>query len=222
MRVAGHRFIQQWPPFESDGIELAAEVHTVKADKGGDYGQRRSLFLTDPRNPKRVEWRPREVTKIAYRAYENEGRALFIGMTVSHSMRRQGLGRRIFDYFVQNVGEEDGLDFAGTGKMHKPVIALIVARAGLTPKSHGCIAEVLPRRLAEDPDVPLIRFLREDIPPHDMKDMSARERFYELAPPGAVTDRAINPDRVVVMHTGYAPDTQPLYVPAAFEELGSS
>ncbi len=126
-------------------------------------------------------------------------------MSVNTGMRRAGIGRHLFDYFLEHIGEEEGVNFVGTGKLHKPGIALIARKAGLVPKSIDCIAEVMPPELALDPDIPLVRILSADLPASDMKSSSSRSVFYETADPGLFEGVPVNPDRLIALHTGWRP-----------------
>jgi hypothetical protein len=200
MRVAGRNFVSTWPSFEFENMRFSAEAHAfAKKD------ERRDVFFTRPQDRELVQRRPNddEVTKLSYMAQEGQGRALFIGMSVATAMRRAGVGRRLFDYFAENVGRAEGLDFVGTGTMNKPVIALIVSRAGLMPKSMDCVAEIMPSELAADPQVPVVRFLNQTLPPSDRKDSSVYQPFYEIAASGAFEQIPVDPAKVVPLHTGY-------------------
>jgi hypothetical protein len=206
LHVNGHRFIKPWEPFAFDGLALDAEVHADRRGRTSNHHQRNVFLTRRTEDRQQAERNPQspEVTRLSYLQFEGQ-RALFIGMSVNTGIRRAGIGKHLFDYFLQHIGEEEGIDFVGTGKLHKPGIALIARKSGLVPKSTDCIAEVMPPELALDPDVPLIRMLKHDIPDSEMKDRSCRSVFYETADPGLLQGVPVNPDRLIALHTGYRP-----------------
>lgn len=200
MHVVEQTFVSTWPPLEAGGMRLSAEAHAYTTES-----KRRNVYFTRPQDRRQVERHPRgsEVTRLTYMAYEDQQRALFLGMSVGTAMRRAGMGRHLLDYFIENVGRVEGLEFVGTGKLHKPVIALIAARVGLTPRSMDCIAEIMPSELAAEPEVPIVRFLNRALPASEMKSHSTHTTFYETAAPGAYEQIPVDPSMVVALHTGY-------------------
>lgn len=204
MRLPHQNFVEGWKPFELNGTELSAEVHE-RHPPGFTYPAR-TLYLVprgetastvrDPHSP--------DVTKILFMlGVRNPERVIFLGMNLGRSLRGQGLGRELFRMFADRV-EKRGESLGATGRIHKPVLALMLAREGWQPTHNDFVAEVLPP--ADEPgaaDVPLVRFLLDSEQADSQKITGSRHGlFYEVAPPGQAPD-AVDYTRVVSLHTPY-------------------
>jgi hypothetical protein len=144
-------------------------------------------------------------TRIGYRVFGSE--AMFLGMMVQKELRGSGFGELMIRHFFDGNIEQDAAP-CETGMIHKPLIALSLSRAGLTPASRDFEAEILPRSSYEDTHVPKIHVLSEAACADCVVDCTPTGgKFYEVVDPAEV--RRAYPlgtdDMVVALHTRYVP-----------------
>lgn len=201
MKLVGQRLLTELEPLAIGNTEMRVELHEPRGQDGA--GIRRNLYFTRAREQRYAEKHPSgDTTRLSFLSF-NEERALFIGMAIRKTLRGSNLGHDMFDYFRDYMKKED-LGFIGTGKIHKPLIALLLTRQGLEPRSDACMAEVLTTSQVRSP-VPWVRFLRNDLPPEQIVAGSCHGPFYEVALPEAVATLPVNEEHVVALHTSYRP-----------------
>jgi hypothetical protein len=186
-------------PLSANGTELQAQLFANPVRGRGQ--KKRVYFAAEGEEPITDGSQPDEVTKVSYLVLDGN-KALFLGMALNKALRGMGLGRNMLRYFADHV-ESEGLDIVGTARINKPMIALTLQREGYEVASDECRAEILP---SEDGSlVPTVRFLNNTLPESEIKDGFWGGKFYQLAEPGAVDDRPVDPDRVVGLHLSYTP-----------------
>jgi hypothetical protein len=199
LKTAWGEPVDVWKPLETDDFRFEGVIY-----QDPKMPTRKSVLLTrgyDRRHIARTGY-AKGLTRLSYLDFD-ESRALFLGMYIQEELRGLKLGRHFLRYFMENVQETR--EFVGTGKIHKPVLALLLKKEGLVPVSENCQAEVLPHDTG-DPDVPMIRFLRRDIPSSEIVSQAPHgEPFYEVAPHSMARKIPVNPGNVAALHTSYKP-----------------
>jgi hypothetical protein len=99
---------------------------------------------------------------------------------------------------METVEREEQLEFTGTGKIHKPVIALCLNKVGLVPRSEDFLADVLP---PNGNDVPRIHVVKNDMDPGEIVSGYGRGLFYHETP--AYDPIQHGPAKTVALHTSY-------------------
>ena len=188
----------EWPTCDLQGVEVEARAY--KRDDDSTH-----VLLTEPGEPlpaKNVL--SSHNTRIVCRT--KEGQTKLLGMSVGLSLRGEHAAETLLQYFMVVI--EDGpTEFIGTGRMHKPILALTLGRVGLRPESEEFLAEVLPRSAYDSSGVPKIQVIRNDLDPQVVVDRSEGGKFYQVVPPEEV-ERFYpigTPDRIVALHTRYVP-----------------
>lgn len=121
-------------------------------------------------------------TRIGYQIFE--GKAVLQGILVSQGQQGRGSGERMIEYFLDNVGELEG-EFAGTGRIHKPVVGLQLARVGLKAQQTDFSATILPQsKYDKTPHVPKILVTRDEVVDRQrVIDRVDTNSFYEVIGP---------------------------------------
>jgi|JI10StandDraft_1071094.scaffolds.fasta_scaffold304688_2 GNAT superfamily N-acetyltransferase len=134
--------------------------------------------------------------------------ALLLGMLVQPRSRGQRIGEQLLNHAVLHF-QNEGLQFAGTGLIHKPVIAHTLTRCGLQPEPGGALIELLPSSSRSKSHVPSILVLRPAANSDNVVIGSASGRFYkEVTVPEAKYLYPLHtPGPAVEIHTAYTPIT---------------
>jgi GNAT superfamily N-acetyltransferase len=186
-------------PLNIRGLNLSGELYEGDPTPDG-YGVKKIVAFRNKR--KIVKPEPDNEARLSYIEFDNHT-ALFLGMLVKRTMRGQNLGRHLFEYFLEHI-QEEGLSFAGTGKIHKPLIALTLEREGLRPKSRDHMVEVLPPPYSTKDGVPRVRMLKSNPDDQRVVDHSPLGTpFYVVARPSSYRGLDVDPRRIVGIHTGY-------------------
>lgn len=163
----------------------------------------RNIYFIPPGGQRTIELDPHggEVTRVVYQGFEN-GNGILLGLHVGEGLRGSGIGAALVGFATEHIGRE-GFQFVGTGRIHKPVIALLLKRLGFEPRSELCTAELLgsPKNGAS---IPLIRYLGAGLSANARKSGSRYGPFFKVAPrPSPYDVVPVNQARVVALHTTY-------------------
>lgn len=188
-----------WPQLQTE--QGVFDAHSFQRDDGF-----RSLCFVRPGR----ELKPQEAfggtTRITYR--HAAGRGVLLGMYLTGELTGSGITPDLLRYFIDSIEPTEGVPFVGTGKIHKPVVALSLKNAGLQPVSERCIAEILPRAASDNSQIPKITIVASDLPAQEMVSGSGPNTFYEIVDPAEVRfSYPINdPNKTVALHTQYIPE----------------
>ena len=143
-------------------------------------------------------------TRVAYRVFDEE--ALFLGVYMGREHRDHGISEGVVNYFIDTVGKVEG-NFCGTGKINKPLIALLMNRVGLSPVSSDFRVEVLPRSTYDQSHTPKVEVLLDAQGLGESMRMGPNGPFYEVVPHyDVVRHFPVNTgDKIVDIHTEYEP-----------------
>jgi len=145
--------------------------------------------------------RGREVIRIGYRVYEHE--VMLLGFVVPESEAGHHTAQVLIAYFLEYVKKE-GLEFIGTAKINKPLIAQALVRAGFEPESRNVLVEILPRRTTDTSHVPHVQVV-DNRQSAKLITGATGGAFYRLVPPEEVLRKypISGPDSVVAIQTRY-------------------
>jgi hypothetical protein len=185
-----------WPVFKGKGILFTPTVAPY-----GNGDDRVSLLLSRGKKD-----RADEDIKITYRPDKTGKGVIFSGMLIPKELRGMGLSTELFKYFLDGV-EQKGLRFVGTGVINKPLMALVLKKAGLVPEDKDYLAIVLPNA-KDDPDIESsVTFMRDaGDGARKVTGTKSGKEFYRTVPLTSVptsilTDRR----RRVALHTRWFP-----------------
>ncbi|CAN5186005.1 hypothetical protein BH09PAT3_BH09PAT3_4860 [soil metagenome] len=192
--IKHHTFVESWEPFVTPQVTLASSVYE-QTD-----GRRHVFMWPQTSTPGRVSPNG-DVTRVGYRNWD--GHVQFLGMAVERSLRGGRIGQRLLGYFLDKAEQHEGT-FVGTGNIHKPLIALTLARAGFQPATENFIAEILPKSSFDASDIPKVRIVHQATACDDIITHSPGGRFYDIVPDSVAMRYPINsPDMTVALHTDY-------------------
>jgi hypothetical protein len=172
--MLGAKRIDTWPDFNGQPA----------TSYGRDDGRRYVLFGEDVAEPSVHEIPSSRLrrTRIGYQVFGEK--AVLLGILVSESNRGKAQGEHLIEYFLDNVGEHEG-EFAGTSRIHKPVVSLQLARVGLRAEQDDFRALLLPRsNYDESPNIPKITVLEDEVADRRrvVKDVDSNVFYKEVHP----------------------------------------
>jgi len=193
-----------WPVFHAAGREL------IPQEEVQDDGMI-NLRLRAPRSRHETS-DIKDDLRLSYRIWPSKDesdikRAQLMGLKIPAELRGHRLSKRLLTYFLEGL-EKQGIDFMGTGLVHKPIMALVFSEMGLVPENHDFVAAILPRQAGDNPHIPRIAFVKEG---RDKSRVVTHSRggghkFYTRNP----LPEDIDPKRVVALHTRYRLPKDPI------------
>lgn len=184
-----------WPPLECGRISLYP-AETYLAD-----GRIKIQF--HPEDSHKPVYRP-EAPWIGIRhAMRGESGLRVTGLWTPPAQRGKGIGRDMLRWLIDG-SEARGMPLVGTGRINKPMTALILEREGFVPSSDRSVAEIVSP--GDEDGVPAIRWLHNIRGNRTIIDGSTYYGpFYTLEGPATVEDfiPPQNPHNVVHLHTTF-------------------
>ena len=164
--------------------------------------------VTAPSGVKRIVFGDNPEKPMARLGYREVGRkACFAGMLFKNAPDEYKAGTSILSYFFETAIPELGLNPGETSKIHKPVIALLLARYGLeadTTSEYWSRAGLLVQRVGISRKHPQLHFCEGN--EEEFED-EQYQRFYDI-----VLNRELpflyplkSPSKQVDVHTSYIP-----------------
>ena len=135
-----------------------------------------------------------------------EGSASFLGMYVRDELRGSGAAKAIAQYFLDYCSKH-GLATSETATIRKPLISLVLERAGFTPLPGGTRVTILPNLESSTSQVPVIVLGPTETMPTDAVDRSPAGAFYHLVDERTATRThpSVGPFTEATIHTKFLP-----------------
>lgn len=166
-----HTFVQTLPPLLLGEQEYCAQQYEVN----GMGGKSHIVFLRDPV----TEPATPNSTRLGIYIDRKEESICFLGMYVNGSLRGNGAGKAIAQYFL-DIAKKQELAATHTATIRKPLIALSLARTGFTPCDEGVEVAILPELQSSPTRAPHIAVIKPAEMPDGLIEGSDAGPFYHV------------------------------------------